>query len=103
MRPMRFPGDSLRCLRDFPGDAKHDVGYQPDKVQRGQQPDDLKPMPAIGKGVEEIRIWDDSGTYRVVYTPRALLTRSMYCMPSRRKLRPHRNATLTLRRLDTVN
>lgn len=27
-------------------------------------------MPSIGKGVEEIRIWDESGTYRVVYTAR---------------------------------
>lgn len=27
-------------------------------------------MPAIGKGVEEIRIWDDAGTYRVIYTAR---------------------------------
>lgn len=24
----------------------------------------------VGKGVEEIRVWDDSGTYRVVYTAR---------------------------------
>ncbi|MDD2467974.1 MAG: type II toxin-antitoxin system RelE/ParE family toxin, partial [Desulfobulbus sp.] len=45
-----------------------DAGYQLDKVQRGEQPDDFKPMPSIGKGVEEIRIWDDSGTYRVIYT-----------------------------------
>ena len=34
------------------------------------QPDDFKPMPNIGKGVEEIRIWDGSGTCRVVYTAR---------------------------------
>lgn len=27
-------------------------------------------MPSIGKGVEEIRIWDDVGTYRVIYTAR---------------------------------
>jgi phage-related protein len=27
-------------------------------------------MPSIGTGVEEIRVWDDSGTYRVVYTAR---------------------------------
>ena len=27
---------------------------------RGEQPDDFKPMPAIGKGVEEIRVRDDS-------------------------------------------
>jgi phage-related protein len=39
-------------------------------VQRGQEPDDFKPLPAIGKGVEEIRIWEDSGTYRVIYTAR---------------------------------
>lgn len=27
-------------------------------------------MPTIGKGVEEIRVWDESGTYRVIYTAR---------------------------------
>jgi phage-related protein len=27
-------------------------------------------MPSTGKGVEEIRMWDDTGTYRVVYTAR---------------------------------
>ncbi len=27
-------------------------------------------MPAIGKGVEELRVWDDAGTYRVIYTAR---------------------------------
>jgi len=41
-----------------------------DKVQRSEKPDDFKPMPSIGKGVEEIRVWDDSGTYRVIYTAR---------------------------------
>jgi len=27
-------------------------------------------MNAIGRGVEEIRLWDETGTYRVVYTAR---------------------------------
>jgi len=49
-------------------DARQDAGYQLDMVQRGLQPDDFKPMPTIGKGVEEIRIRDDSGIYRVIYT-----------------------------------
>jgi phage-related protein len=70
MRPVRFLGDSLKCLREFPEDARQDVGYQLDKVQRGAQPDDFKPMPSIGRGVEEIRVWDESGTYRVIYTAR---------------------------------
>ena len=66
MKPVQFLGGSLQCLRDFPADARQDAGYQLDKVQRGLQPDDFKPMPTTGKGVEEIRIRDDSGTYRVI-------------------------------------
>ena len=27
-------------------------------------------MPSIGKGVEEIRVRDDSGIYRIIYTAR---------------------------------
>ena len=70
MKVIRFLGDSLRRLRNFPEEARHDAGYQLEKVQRGDIPDDFKPMPAIGKGVEEIRVWDESGTYRVIYTAR---------------------------------
>ena len=70
MKRIQFLGDSLKSLREFPEDAKHDVGYQLDKVQRGEQPDDFKPMPSIGKGVEEIRVRDDSGIYRVIYIAR---------------------------------
>jgi len=70
MKIVTFLGDSLKCLREFPEDARQDAGYQLDKVQRGEQPDDFKPMPSIGKGVEEIRVWDESGTYRVIYTAR---------------------------------
>ena len=70
MKPVRFLGDSLECLRDFPEDARHDAGYQLDKVQRGEQPDDFKPMPTVGKGVEEIRVTDESGAFRVIYVAR---------------------------------
>ncbi len=69
-KPIEFLGDSLRSLREFPDDAKRDAGYQLDRVQHGLQPDDFKPMPAIGKGVEEIRVRDDTGAYRVIYTAR---------------------------------
>ena len=70
MKRLRFLGDSLNCLREFPADAKHDAGFQLDRVQRGEQPDDFKPMAAIGKGVEEIRVRDDNGIFRVIYTAR---------------------------------
>jgi phage-related protein len=64
VKPVRFLGNALQCLRDFPEDARNDAGYQLDKVQRGEQPDDFKPMPSVGKSVEEIRVTDDSGAYR---------------------------------------
>jgi phage-related protein len=43
MKSIVFVGDSLKRLREFPEDARHDAGYQLDKVQRGQTPDDCKP------------------------------------------------------------
>ncbi len=70
MKPVQFLGDSLKRLRDFPEDVRMDAGYQIDKVQHGQQPDDFTPMPSVGKGVEEIRVRDDSGAYRIIYTAR---------------------------------
>lgn len=48
----------------------HDAGFQLDRVQRGLSPPDFKPMPSIGKGVEEIRVRDETGAYRVIYTAR---------------------------------
>lgn len=51
-------------------DVRHDTGYQLDRAQRGLQPGDFKPMPTIGRGVEEVRIRDDTGNCRVIYTAR---------------------------------
>jgi phage-related protein len=54
----------------FSKPVRHDAGYQIDKVQRGEQPDDFRPMPAIGKGIEEIRLTDTTGAYRIIYLSR---------------------------------
>ena len=67
MKPVDFCGDSLDALRAFPESAKREAGYQIDKVQHGQEPDDWKPMTTIGSGVKEIRVWDEVGTFRVIY------------------------------------
>jgi phage-related protein len=67
VKPISFLGDSLERLRDFPQGARRESGFQLDKVQRGLLPDDWKPMKAIGRGVHEIRVRDESGAYRVIY------------------------------------
>lgn len=70
MKPIKFLGDSLKAISEFPKDARQSAGYQLRRVQDGLLPDDFKPLPDIGRGVHEIRIWVAAGTYRVMYTAR---------------------------------
>jgi phage-related protein len=53
-------------VREFPPDARSEVGYQLYKVQVGLEPTDWKPMPSVGGGVREIRI-HVGNEYRVIY------------------------------------
>jgi len=66
MKPIVWCGDSLERIRDFPDDARRLAGHQLDKVQRGINPDDWKPMPSVGLGVREIRV-RTPGQFRVMY------------------------------------
>jgi phage-related protein len=70
MKPLTFLADSLQVLRDFPSAARQDAGYELRRVQNGDQPSDFKPMPSVAPGVEELRIWCEQGTFRVVYLAR---------------------------------
>jgi phage-related protein len=67
IKPVEFLGDSLEALREFPDSARRDAGFQLDKVQSGEEPDDWKPMATVGSGVKEIRIRDATGAFRVIY------------------------------------
>jgi phage-related protein len=66
MKPIEFHGHSLETIRKFPLTVKREIGYQLDRLQRGLNPVDWKPMPTIGKGVKEIRI-HRQGQYRVIF------------------------------------
>ena len=67
MKPIAFCGSSLDDLRSFPADVVREAGYQLDRVQRGMAPFDAKPMADIGSAVAELRLWDEAGTFRVIY------------------------------------
>lgn len=60
----------MKRLRAFPEFARQRAGYQLEKVQSGEQPDDFKPMPSIGVGVEELRIRNENSAHRVIFTAR---------------------------------
>ena len=67
MKTVVFRGSSLDDLRSFPASAMREAGYQIDRIQNGLLPDDFKPMTSMGSAVAEIRIWDEAGTFRVIY------------------------------------
>jgi phage-related protein len=85
VKPIAFLGDSLDRVRGFPQAARRETGFQLDKVQRGQMPDDWKPMSTIGKGVNEIRVRDSTGAWRVVYV--ATLPEAVYVLHAFQKKR----------------
>ena len=67
MKEIEFLGDSLDNIRLFSDEAKVDLGFQLDKVQRGEEPDNWKPLKTIGVGVKEIRTKVSDGIYRTIY------------------------------------
>lgn len=67
MKAIEFRGSSLDDLRSFPTPVMREAGHQLNRVQSGLAPNDFKPMPSIGKAVAELRLWDEAGTFRVIY------------------------------------
>jgi phage-related protein len=67
LKPISFLGGSRDDLRGFPADARRQAGYQLDRLQRGLDPDDWRPMPSIGPRVREIRVRERAGAFRVIY------------------------------------
>jgi phage-related protein len=68
-KPVRWVGSTLGDLREFPDDARSEAGHQLRRVQQGLMPDDWKPMPSVGRGVQEIRVHTDL-EHRVFFVAR---------------------------------
>ena len=66
MKALEFVGSSLDDLTDFPLEARRASGFELWQVQRGLNPSDFKPMPAIGTGAFEIRV-HVLGEWRIIY------------------------------------
>jgi len=100
VKPISFLGDSLARLRDFPEDARSEAGHQLGEVQRGLDPDDWKPIKAIGPGVREIRIRERSGAFRIIYLgtlPDAVLV--LHAFQKKTQATPRKDIDLAASRL----
>ncbi|MBP2548357.1 phage-related protein [Neorhizobium galegae] len=67
MKLIEWLGSSRADVRAFPEEARLEAGWQLELVQRGDDPDDWKPMQTVGPGVKEIRIREPSGAFRILY------------------------------------
>jgi hypothetical protein len=63
MKSVIWMGSSKEDLRAFPDEARREIGYRLEHVQEGVDPDNWKPMPAVGPGVREIRVRESSGSF----------------------------------------
>jgi phage-related protein len=99
VKPIEFRGDSLDRLREFPKEARREAGFQLDRVQRGLEPFDWKPMSSVGPGVREIRVRDESGAFRVLYIGKfedAVYV--LHCLQKKTQATPKRDIDLAEKR-----
>src|SRR5882672_11440538 len=65
-KPVVWLGDSRATIRTFPENVRQVAGFQLWRIQRRLEPNDWKPMPSVGLGVQEMRIHTDV-EHRVLY------------------------------------
>jgi phage-related protein len=82
LKPVEWLGDSLERVKSFPVPARQKAGFELEMVQHGSEPADWRPMPAVGPGVNEIRIHVE-GEYRVLYVVK--FDRAVYVLHAFRK------------------
>jgi phage-related protein len=66
MRAIEFHGRSLETIRSFQDATRNRIGHQLDRVQRGFDPLDWRPIKQVGPGVRELRV-RGNGQFRVIY------------------------------------
>jgi len=88
-KPLFWLGSSLDEVRAFPLQARRSAGFQ-----QGLEPSDWKWMPAVGAGVEEIRV-HTATEHRVFYVARfAEGVYVLHAFEKRSRKTPRRNVEL---------
>jgi phage-related protein len=92
-------GLSRDDIRAFPEDARRLAGFQLRRVQQGLEPNDWRPMPMIGPGVQEIRI-HTVREHRVIYIAKfAEAVYVVHAFETRSRKTPKRDLDLARQRL----
>lgn len=72
MQPALFHPKALEAIQGFPRSVKKALGEALLDLQHGRRLTMplSRPMPVVGKGVHELRVKDQAGTYRAFYLVR---------------------------------
>ena len=70
-KPLFWVGASREDVCAFPELVRRGIGHQLWRVQAGLAPDDFRPMPSVGAGVQEIRI-HAATEHRVIYVAKSV-------------------------------
>ena len=98
-KPVIWLGTARDDLRDFPADARQVAGFQLWRVQRGLEPNDWTPLPAVGLGVREVRVHTGL-EHRVVYLAKfAEAVYVLHAFEKRSQRTPKRDLELARQRL----
>ena len=103
MKAIEFLGDSLERLRGFPPSVRRQAGFELDRIQRGIDPFDWKPLSTVGLGVRELRVRDESGAYRVLYVATfedALFV--LHCFKKKTRVTPRHALEVATKRYRTL-
>jgi len=84
MKTIRFLGNSLQQLRDFPENARHDAGYQLERSSAGSNRMILSQCRRLAGASKNCEYLMSQARFEW-YIPHASLTWSMCCMLSNRK------------------
>jgi phage-related protein len=91
-------------LLAFPPEARQDAGYQLERVQRGEDPHDWKPMSTVGPGVREIRVRESAGAFRIIYLaarPEGIYV--LHCFQKKSQQTGRRDISLATRRFRAIS
>jgi phage-related protein len=104
MKEIEFLGNSLKELQKFPERARRKAGFELRRVQQGLEPADFKPMQTIGAGIQELRIWEGEGTFRVIYIARLKdVVYVLHAFEKKTQATPQRDIDLARERFKTLS
>lgn len=86
LKEVFFLPQAERDIRKLPKGVRQDAGYNLYRVQRGDDPRNFSPLSHLGSGVMEIRVDEDTDTYRVIYV--AKFEEAIYVLDAFQKKSP---------------